>query len=77
VIGDDIQIFDKGVALTYLAIMRGLGVTVNESKSVISPKGTVVEFAKRLSLNGIDVSAISWRMLLSQNHFSGRVATAL
>jgi hypothetical protein len=57
--------------------MRGLGVEVNESKSVVSPKGTVVEFAKRLSLNGVDVSAISWRMLLSQNHFSGRVATAL
>jgi hypothetical protein len=57
--------------------MRGLGVEVNESKSVVSPKGTVVEFAKRLSLKGVDVSAISWRMLLSQNHFSGRVATAL
>jgi hypothetical protein len=57
--------------------MKGIGVTVNESKSVVSPKGAVVEYAKRLSFKGVDVSAISWRMLLSQNHFSGRVATAL
>lgn len=57
--------------------MRGLGLEVNLSKSVVSPKGSVVEFAKRLSLKGVDVSPVPWRMLLSQNHFSGRVATAL
>lgn len=57
--------------------MRGLGVEVNEAKSVISPKGVAVEYAKRLSFMGIDVSAISWRMILSQENFAGRVATSL
>lgn len=43
----------------YLIVMRGLGVEVNESKSVVSLTGDVVEYAKRISYNGIDVSPIS------------------
>lgn len=59
VLGDDIQIFDSRVASIYLMVMRGLGVEVNEAKSVISPTGSAVEYAKRLSFMGIDVSPIS------------------
>jgi len=59
VLGDDIQIFDPRVAAEYLRVMRGLGVEVNEAKSVISPTGKVVEYAKRIALNGVDVSPIS------------------
>jgi len=59
VLGDDIQIFDHRVASIYLAVMKSLGVEVNESKSVISLTGTTVEFAKRLSYHGVDVSPIS------------------
>jgi len=59
VLGDDIQIFDRDVAAEYLIVMRDLGLEVNVAKSVVSPTGKSVEYAKRLSFNGIDVSPIS------------------
>lgn len=77
VLGDDIVIFDHNVAYKYLAVMKDLGVGVNVAKSVISPDGRTVEFAKRTSLNQVDISPLSWKMVFSQDHFSGRVAIAL
>lgn len=59
VVGDDIQIFDQDVALTYVRIMAELGVGLTMAKSVISPLGDTIEFVKRLSHKGEDVSAIS------------------
>jgi len=45
-LGDDIVIADKGVADHYLAIMRGLGVSISKHKSIVSETG-LLEFAKR------------------------------
>lgn len=59
ILGDDIQIFNSEVAAKYLMVMGELGVEINLSKSVVSPSGSVVEYAKRVSFNGLDVSAIS------------------
>lgn len=58
-LGDDINIFNAKVAAVYLQIMQGLGVEINQKKSVIDLKGHVTEFAKRTAINGLDVSAIS------------------
>jgi len=55
--------------------MALFGVSLNMAKSVISHKKVpTVEFAKRTSLNGKDVSPISLKMFLNQDSFSGRVA---
>lgn len=77
VLGDDIVIFDHLVAHRYLAYMTSFGVEVNVSKSVISPTGSTIEFAKRIVVDKVDVSPLSWKMVFSQDHFSGRVAIAL
>lgn len=45
-LGDDIVIADKAVAMEYLNIMKEIGVGVNRLKSIESDHGTV-EFAKR------------------------------
>lgn len=74
-LGDDIIIFDEDVALAYLSLMEEIGVPINTSKSVVSVNKTT-EFAKVTTHNGENVSAISWRMFLSQATMPGRVATA-
>jgi len=51
-------IFDKDIAETYLSIMKGIGLEINLSKSVCSPTGDVVEFAKKTMLKGENVSAL-------------------
>jgi len=54
------------------------GVPLNLSKSVISSqKIPVVEFAKRTSFKGEDVSPLSLKMFLNQRSFQGRLATTL
>jgi hypothetical protein len=65
-LGDDIIIFDTLVASQYLSLMKDLGVDINLSKSVISPKGEVIEFAKKTYLNGINVSSLPWGAILTQ-----------
>jgi hypothetical protein len=39
--------------------MTAIGVPINSSKSVVSKKGTVTEFVKRISVKGNEVSAFS------------------
>jgi len=57
VLGDDIVIYDKIVASAYHSLILSLGVECNLSKSIISPKGLGMEFAKRIFLKGgIDIS---------------------
>nr|WAY16594.1 putative RNA-dependent RNA polymerase [Rhizoctonia solani mitovirus 115] len=56
VLGDDIVIFNAKVAKKYHVIMTALGVECNLAKSVMSPDGTVLEFAKRLFFKGINIS---------------------
>lgn len=70
--GDDINIFDRRVAHEYLQIMEDLGVPINLSKSVVAANASF-EFAKVTGHHGQNVSAISWRMFLSQNTLMGRV----
>jgi hypothetical protein len=76
-LGDDIVIFDELVAKKYLEIMQGLGVEINLSKSVVSNPGSVVEFAKRTSIKGIDVSAISLKMLQAASDVKSKAQVAL
>jgi len=61
VLGDDVVLGDKSVALKYLQIMESLGVGVNTSKSLLSPRGTALEFAKRTLVKGVDVSPVAFK----------------
>nr|UPW42061.1 MAG: putative RNA dependent RNA polymerase [Xinjiang mito-like virus 49] len=75
VLGDDIVIFEDIIAQRYLQLCKDLGVTINESKSIIS-KLPVVEFAKRTSYYGFDVSAFSFKEFISSDNFFGRLGIA-
>lgn len=70
--GDDIVIFDKGVADRYKTLCSEIGVSINISKSIISEIG-VAEYAKRTTMNGIDVSPLSFKEFISNNTLAGRV----
>jgi len=65
------------LAAKYLEVMSKLGVPINESKSVIATCTSVVEFAKRLSIDGREVSALPWKNLISQDTFLGRLSSAV
>jgi hypothetical protein len=66
-------IFDSAVASAYLELMDGYGVPINTSKSVVA-KNATFEFAKVTGHQGQNVSAISWKMFLSQQSFIGRAS---
>lgn len=70
-LGDDINIFDADVASSYLSLCDEIGLPINKSKSVCSTNGSC-EFAKVTGYKGQDVSAISWKMFMSQNTLMGR-----
>jgi len=72
--GDDLVLFDENVANAYLSIMKDIGVPINQTKSVIASK-PAVEYLKVTTLNTKNVSALSWRMLISNNSFMGRINT--
>lgn len=72
--GDDLVLFDSEVASEYLKIMKDIGVPINQAKSVIA-KVPAVEYLKVTTLNTKNVSALSWRMLISNNSFMGRINT--
>lgn len=74
-LGDDIVIFDPGVASQYLSFMKGIGMEINEKKSVVARNETF-EFAKVTGHKGHNVSAVSWKMFISQNSFIGRANIA-
>lgn len=61
VLGDDIVIWNKPVADMYISTMKSLGVKVGLAKSVLSPKGKGLEFAKRTIIDGIDVSPVPYK----------------
>lgn len=58
VLGDDLVIGNSRVRKSYLLIVSALGVECGIAKSIISPKATAIEFAKRTFWKGIDVSPI-------------------
>lgn len=61
VLGDDIVIWDKSVAKAYLETMKALGVEIGLAKSVVSPLGKGLEFAKRTIVEGVDVSPVPFK----------------
>lgn len=63
VLGDDIVIANENVAKAYLVIMEQLGVEINLSKSVVSSSNSC-EFAKKLYINGIDMSPLGPKAIL-------------
>nr|WAK72403.1 MAG: RNA-dependent RNA polymerase [Nigrospora oryzae mitovirus 1] len=75
VLGDDIVIFDKCLADSYLKVMEDLGVDINISKS-ISNSSLGFEFAKRTVMNGIDISPVSLREVIVSKGISSRVSLA-
>jgi hypothetical protein len=72
-----LALFDKEVADRYLSLCKQLGVSINLSKSIIAENKPVLEFAKRTSINGVDVSALPVKELLSGNNFFGRLAISM
>jgi len=77
IVGDDIIIFNKELAEEYLVVMSDIGVPINMSKSVVSVNKPVVEFVKRVSVNGVDVSPFSWKQFISENFYLGRINTVI
>nr|WMI40084.1 MAG: RNA-dependent RNA polymerase [Rhizoctonia cerealis duamitovirus] len=74
VLGDDIVIANKQVANRYKLVMASLGVTIGLAKSLVSPYGTALEFAKRTFWNGVDVSPISFvEIQMAFTHPAGAV----
>lgn len=65
ILGDDIVIFNERVALKYLDIIKSLGVECGLAKSVISPKGVGLEFAKKTFLKSVNVSPAPLKELSS------------
>jgi hypothetical protein len=65
ILGDDIVIGDADVAKKYLEVLSTLGVGVGLHKSLLSPSGTAVEFAKRTFFRGQDVSPFSVKELIA------------
>jgi hypothetical protein len=74
ILGDDLVLFDKDIATRYQSFCEQIGVGINLSKSIIAESKPVLEFAKRTSLFGEDVSALSFKELLSSDNFFGRLA---
>lgn len=64
ILGDDIVIGDQVVKDRYLLILDALGVEVGLHKSVLSPNGIGLEFAKRTFYKGVDVSPVPVREFL-------------
>jgi hypothetical protein len=65
VLGDDIVIANYIVYLNYIKIMKDeLKVKIGAHKGIESPTGTSLEFAKKLFVNGLDLSPIAPKELI-------------
>jgi hypothetical protein len=69
ILGDDLVIFDKEVALMYQHLMSNVyGIPINKTKSVYGTNGnSQIEFTKRLALRGKEMSSISNNLLKGNN----------
>lgn len=67
ILGDDLVVFDSELAQRYLEVTKELGVTINLSKSIVSPNLPVFEFAKRTCIGEMNVSPIAFSQLLSSS----------
>jgi len=77
ILGDDLVIFEPKLAQEYLMLCKQLGVEINLSKSIVSPNKPSFEFAKRTVLQGTNVSAISFKQLISETSVASRLANTL
>lgn len=66
-LGDDLVIFDLRVKTAYLRIIAALGVECGIAKSLLSPKGLAIEFAKRTLYRGEDISPIPIKEFVAAN----------
>jgi len=65
-IGDDVVIANPQVANRYLKIMEEIGVDISIPKSFVTKENDdkrIAEFAKRILLNGVDMSPIPVKLL--------------
>lgn len=67
VLGDDLVIFEARVKVKYLKVVDALGVECGIAKSLLSPKGTAIEFAKRTFWKGQDISPVPLLEFISAN----------
>jgi hypothetical protein len=67
VLGDDLVIFNQRVKTAYLRIVDALGVECGIAKSLLSPNGHAIEFAKRTLYRGQDVSPIPIKEFVAVN----------
>nr|WAY16587.1 putative RNA-dependent RNA polymerase [Rhizoctonia solani mitovirus 110] len=67
IVGDDLVIGDKAVKDSYLLILEAFGMPVNQSKSILSPKGIGLEFCKRTIIKGVDVSPVPFMEFIAAN----------
>jgi len=75
-LGDDIVIADKAVAISYQALLAKLGVSISPHKSLISDNGSF-EFAKRFWVNGCkDLSPVSAKAVLNVRSSLGLIQLA-
>jgi hypothetical protein len=58
ILGDDVVIAGKAVATQYATLMRYMDVGIGAHKSLDSPVGSALEFAKRTFRKGVDVSMV-------------------
>jgi hypothetical protein len=68
-LGDDITLINEKLASEYVRLLSSIGVKISIPKSLI-PNETVkfqAEFAKRLIVNGIEVSSMPLRLLKGRN----------
>jgi hypothetical protein len=63
ILGDDIVIANKKVRDEYLRILSIIGVECGLHKSIMSPKGLGLEFAKKTFIRGHNISPLSWKEL--------------
>lgn len=61
VLGDDVVIFNRAVAVEYRRVISLIGMEIGLHKSILSRKGTMVEFAKRIFHCGVDVSPVPFK----------------
>lgn len=63
ILGDDVVIADRAVAVKYLEVMKTIGVDISIAKSLVSASGSL-EFAKRTWISGREATPISLAELL-------------
>jgi len=72
VLGDDVAIWDEVVAKEYEQFLAEIGVPINYDKSLVSDTRTHrLEFAKRIAVNGVEISGLKPAILKGANTLNG------